>query len=76
MIYYYFNNKNCDLFVFNAEANDLTILERLEGISVITTSEIKYPEHEDERGRSRSSPICKKCGIRGHRSNSPKFHKE
>ena len=44
---YYFNPKTQDLHIFDPETKEMLVLERIEGIRVLTTSEIDRPVRED-----------------------------
>jgi hypothetical protein len=44
---YYFNPKTQDLHIFDPEAKEMLVLERIEGIRVLTSSEIDRPVRED-----------------------------
>ena len=49
MIYYYFNQKTEDFVILDSTTREVTILEKLEGIRVITSSEMANPTHEPKK---------------------------
>jgi hypothetical protein len=40
---YYFNPKTHDLLIFDTEGNEIVVLERMTGIHVFTSSELRDP---------------------------------
>jgi hypothetical protein len=81
---YYFNPKTQDLHIFDPDNKEMLVLERIEGIRVLTSSEISRPTDDEghvsrprasaPRGEESKPRLCKKCGKEGHRSDSPIFH--
>jgi len=45
---YYFNPKTQDLHIFDAGTKEMLVLERIEGIRVLTSSEIDHPVKEEK----------------------------
>lgn len=43
---YYYNPKSRDLTIFDTETKELLLLERIEGIRVLTSSELDHPTSE------------------------------
>jgi hypothetical protein len=49
---YYFNPKTQDLHIFDPESKEMLVLERIEGIRVLTSSEIDKPVREESEYRN------------------------
>ena len=81
---YYFNPKTHDLLIFDTEGNEIVVLERMTGIRVFTSSELRDPAQVSrDLDFNQEPPVkgykeqlkatkrkCVKCGKPGHRSDS------
>jgi hypothetical protein len=73
---YYFNPKTQDLTIFNPESKEMLILERIEGIRVLTSSEIDRPVREEKEYKNHNwDPVsgkAKKSWKRKDKITKPK----
>jgi hypothetical protein len=82
---YYYNPKTRDLTIFDTESKEMLVLERIEGIRVLTSSELMDPTRVSrDEDFNQEAPVkvykkhfdsaqkrkCGKCGKPGHRSYS------
>lgn len=67
---YYYNPKTRDLTIFDTESKEMLVLERIEGIRVLTSSEIDHPTGEPVKHWANSAydPGTGKAGYRGERA--------
>jgi hypothetical protein len=72
---YYFNQKTQDLMIFDTESREMLVLERIEGIRVLTSSELRSPGGDEPVKKWSNSvwdPTTGKAGYKGQRLKKAK----
>ena len=73
---YYYNQKTQDLLIFDTEGNEILVLERLTGIRVFTSSEIRDASGDEPVKHWKNSNWDPKAGKAGyHGEKAGKAHK-